>query len=239
MLAALAMPAAAQFLPIPVIPTWLIGILTGNAKEATQLLNYGQLVASVANQIKQIKNEIDMLSDMGKNLKKLQVVSVADVSMDLNRLAQLIDTGQSIGYSVANLEQRYIDTYKGYVPATYGERRKWLETALDTSRGVIRLINEQHRQIQGTKSLLDLVRQHALTTEGRMGALQNIGELAHEQVSQLERLNVLLMADISSKQAFQATLIEDKAAVAAASERFFYIPNNLTCVNCKSYSFGR
>ena len=59
-----------------------------------------------------------------------------------------------------------------------------------------------------------------------MQALQVLGEIDEQQVQQLMKLRELMMADMSSKQAYQATVIQQQAAEEAATERFFTFQPN-------------
>jgi type IV secretion system protein TrbJ len=54
-----------------------------------------------------------------------------------------------------------------------------------------------------------------------MEALQVMGQISEQQVQQLMKLRELMMADMSSKQSYQAAVIQKQAASEAASERFF------------------
>ena len=54
-----------------------------------------------------------------------------------------------------------------------------------------------------------------------MQALQVMGEISEQQVQQLMKLRELMMADMSSKQSYQAAVIQKQAATEAATERFF------------------
>ena len=61
----------------------------------------------------------------------------------------------------------------------------------------------------------------AESSEGRMKALQVANQIAEQQVQQLMKLRQLILADLQSKQAFQAAQIQKQAASEAATERFF------------------
>jgi P-type conjugative transfer protein TrbJ len=52
-------------------------------------------------------------------------------------------------------------------------------------------------------------------------ALHALGDISEQQVEQLMKLRELMMADMSSKQAYQATVIQQQAASEAATQRFF------------------
>jgi len=57
--------------------------------------------------------------------------------------------------------------------------------------------------------------------EHLLEALQVLGQINEQQVQQMMKLRELMMADMSSKQAYQASVIQREAAGEAASERFF------------------
>jgi P-type conjugative transfer protein TrbJ len=60
-----------------------------------------------------------------------------------------------------------------------------------------------------------------------MQALQVLGQINEQQVQQLMKLRELMMADMSSKQAYQAMIIQQQTSTEAATERFFtYTPSN-------------
>ena len=65
------------------------------------------------------------------------------------------------------------------------------------------------------------LRSMAQTSDGRMEALQVMGQISEQQVQQLMKLRELMMADMSSKQSYQAAMIQKQAAGEAATERFF------------------
>jgi type IV secretion system protein TrbJ len=55
--------------------------------------------------------------------------------------------------------------------------------------------------------------------------MQAVGTIAEQQVEQLMKLRELMIADMSSKQAYQAAIIQQQAASQAAAQRFFtYTP---------------
>jgi P-type conjugative transfer protein TrbJ len=61
----------------------------------------------------------------------------------------------------------------------------------------------------------------AQTSDGRMEALQVMGQISEQQVQQLMKLRQLMLADMSSKQSYQAAIIQKQATSEAATERFF------------------
>jgi type IV secretion system protein TrbJ len=79
----------------------------------------------------------------------------------------------------------------------------------------------QGAQLRDEQAVLDQLRGMARTSQGRMRALQVSNQIMEQQVQQLMKLRQLMLADLQSKQAFQAAQIQKEAAREAGAERFF------------------
>ena len=116
--------------------------------------------------------------------------------------------------------------------AYYVNYKNWSQTSLDTTLGALRAAGLQGQQLQSEQSILNSLRGMAQSSDGRMQALQVMGQINEQQVQQLMKMRELMMADMSSKQAYQAAMIQNEAAAQAASERFFTfqrdMPDGLT-----------
>jgi type IV secretion system protein TrbJ len=199
------------------------------ATEVTQLLNHGQLIMQYLRQGEQLANEIKMLEDMIRNVKPLPGQTFGPITADINALATIVQGGQALAYSLGNLDAVFRRTYPGYgynANAYYTNYRNWSQTSLDTTLGALRAAGLQGQQLQSEQSVLNSLRGMAQTSDGRMQALQTLGQINEQQVQQLMKLRELMMADMSSKQAYQATVIQRESAGEAASEKFFtFRPN--------------
>jgi P-type conjugative transfer protein TrbJ len=202
-------PASAQF---------------GGATEFTQILNHGQLVSQYIRQGQQLSNEIQTLAEMVRNGKALPSQRFGAITTDLNSLANIVQGGQALAYSLTNLDSKFRAAFPGYgsVPNSYYPSYKnWAQTALDTTLGVLRAVGMQSQQLNGEQGLLNSLRTIAASSDGHMQALQVMGDVAEQQVQQLMKLRQIMIADMSSKQAYQAAVIQRQAASEAATERFF------------------
>jgi P-type conjugative transfer protein TrbJ len=165
-----------------------------------------------------------MYADMVRNVKNLPSQVFGSISADINALASIVRGGRALAYSLGNLDQVFRQTYSGYgynARAYYTNYQKWSQTALDTTLGALRAAGLQSQQMQSEQSVLDSLRGMAQSSDGRMQALQVLGQISEHQVQQLMKLREIMLADLSSKQAFQATVIQQQAAQEAATERFF------------------
>ncbi|HTW64660.1 MAG TPA: P-type conjugative transfer protein TrbJ [Bryobacteraceae bacterium] len=194
------------------------------ATEITQLLNHAQLVLSYIRQGTQLENEISMLQNMLRNTKNLSPQTFGAIQADINALAQIVQGGQALAYSLGNLDQMFRSTYPGYATnpnVYYMNYQQWSQTSLDTTLGALRAAGLQNQQMESEYSVINALENMSQTADGQMQALNVLGEISDQQVQQLMKLRELMMADMSSKQAYQAAMIQQQAAGQAATQWFF------------------
>ena len=198
------------------------------ASEVTQLLNHAQLVMQYIRQGTQVANELNMYADMLKNTQSLSAHTFGAITNDLNQLAGIVQGGQALAYSLGNIDQLYRQTYPGYgynAGAYYTQYRNWSQTSMDTTLGTLRAAGMQGQQLQSEQAVLNSLKASLQGTDGRLEALHALGDISEQQVEQLMKLRELMIADMSSKQAYQAAIIQQQTAGQAATERFFnYTP---------------
>ncbi|HXA67312.1 MAG TPA: P-type conjugative transfer protein TrbJ [Bryobacteraceae bacterium] len=194
------------------------------ATEVTQFLNHAQLVLAYIRQGLQLETEIAMLATMLRNTKNLSPQKFGQIQADINALAQIVQGGQALAYSLGNLDQLFRKTYPGYgtnPTVYYMNYQKWSQTTLDTTLGALRAAGLQGQQLQSEQAVINSLESMSQTADGQMQALNVLGQISDQQVQQLMKLRELMMADMSSKQAYQAAIIQQQAANEAAAQWFF------------------
>jgi P-type conjugative transfer protein TrbJ len=194
------------------------------ATEMTQILNHGQLLMQYFRQGVQLQEEIKQTVDMIKNSKILTNQVYGAISSELNSLHSVVQGGMSLAYSMANIDALFRTRFPGYgysATGYYQKYKTWSQTSLDTTLGALKAAGLQSQQMNSEQAVLDSLRSMAKASDGRMEALQVMGQIAEQQVQQLMKLRELMMADMSSKQSYQAAMIQKQAATEAATERFF------------------
>jgi len=194
------------------------------ATEITQILNHAQLVLAYIRQGLQLENEISMLANMIRNTKNLSPQTFGQIQADVNALAQIVQGGQALTYSLGNLDQLFRKTYPGYgtnPTVYYMNYQKWSQTTLDTTLGALRAAGLQGQQLQSEQAVINSLESMSQTADGQMQALNVLAQISDQQVQQLMKLRQLMMADMSSKQAYQAAVIQQQAANEAAAQWFF------------------
>jgi P-type conjugative transfer protein TrbJ len=194
------------------------------ATEVTQLLNHAQLVMQYLRQAQQLSEAIKQTTDMVKNSRALTLQIFGPIASDINALAAIVQGGRALAYSLANLNTLFTARFPGYGytgTRYFTQYRNWSQTSLDTTLGALRAAGLQGQQLQSEQAILSSLRSMAQSTGGRLEALQVMGQISEQQVQQLMKLRELMMADMSSKQSYQAAIIQKQAASEAATERFF------------------
>src|ERR1700747_864964 len=194
------------------------------ATEVTQWLNHAQLILQYIRQGVQLANEIQMYSDMVKNSRKLSAHNFGSIIADLNALANIVQGGRALAYSLGNLDQIFRQTFPGYgynAGAYYIQYRNWSQTSLDTTLGTLRAAGLQGQQLQSEQAVLNSLKSSLQGTDGRLEALHALGDISEQQVEQMMKLRELMMADMSSKQAYQAAMVQQHAASEAPAGGFF------------------
>ena len=140
------------------------------------------------------------------------------------RSPSIVQGGQALSYSLANLDSQFKARFPGYGYTGTGLLHPVSKLVPNLSgydtRGPARRrtagATTSERAVRATS-----LRSMAQTTDGRLEALQVMGQISEQQVQQLMKLRELMMADMSSKQSYQAAIIQKQAASEAATERFF------------------
>jgi type IV secretion system protein TrbJ len=194
------------------------------ATEVTQLLNHAQLVLAFIRQGLQLENELAMYANMLRNTKNIPNQRFGSIQADINALAQIVQGGQALAYSLGNLDQLFRSTYPGYgttPTAYYADYQRWSQTSLDTTLGALRAAGLQGQQMQSEQAVISSLESMSQSADGQMQALNVLGQITDQQVQQLMKLRALMMADMTSKQAYQAAIIQQQATNEAAAQWFF------------------
>ena len=129
--------------------------------EFTQLLNHAQLVMSYLRQGQQLVNELDMYADMVRNGRNIPNQVFGPIQADLNALAQIVQGGRALAYSLGNIDQQFRLTFPGYrttPTAYYLNYRNWSQTSLDTTVGTLRAAGLQGQQLQSEQTVINSFR---------------------------------------------------------------------------------
>jgi P-type conjugative transfer protein TrbJ len=200
------------------------GVIAGVATEWTQILNHVQLIQSYVRQGLQLANELKhyQLALKESLIQPNQVFGV--IQQDLGQLAQLVQGGRALAYSMANLDAQFRNTFTGYGFRTQGyyqDYQKWSQTSLDTTLNSLKAAGFHGQQLQTQQGILAALRAQSTGAAGEVQAIEVGNQIAEQQVEQLMALRQLMLVDLQSKQAYQAEQIQKEQAAAAAGQQVF------------------
>ena len=199
-----------------------------------------------AKQILQYAIQVQQLADAIKNTAHGGPASLSNISMDLSQLANVVQGGRALAYSLGGQDVVFRNTFPGYQPAfgpppqlgTYqGQYAMWAQTSLATTQGILRGVGLQGKLLATEQGVLSVMRAlSASNLLNRNDALNLSSQLAAEQVGQLQKLRELQLEDMTSKAAYQGYVIQQQAAGEAATQHFFnYAPSTR---DSKAYHAG-
>lgn len=187
-----------------------------------------------AKQLLQYAIQVQQLADAIRNTAHGGSAALTNVAGDLNQLANVVQGGQALAYSLGNQDVLFRQTYPGYqtlgpgaglapVAGTYASKyAMWASTSLATTQGILRGTGVQGRLLATEQAVLGVLR--ALSSSNllnRNDAINLSSQLAAEQVAQIQKLRELQLEDMTSKAAYQGYVIQRQAANEAASAWFF------------------
>jgi len=200
------------------------GVVAGVATEWTQLLNHVQLVLSYIRQGIQLQTQLQQYTEQLKQGRVLPQQIFGSVEQDLSQLAQIVQGGQALAYSMGNLDAQFRATFPGYASRTSGyfnDYKKWSQTSLDTTYSTLRAVGLQGQQLKNAQAVLSQLRAMSTSAAGQTEAVEVGNQIAEQQVEQMMALRQLMLVDLQSKQAYQAEQIQKEQADKAALDQVF------------------
>ena len=186
-----------------------------------------------AKQILQYAIQVQQLADAIKNTKHGGAASLTAIAADLGMLAAVVQGGRALAYSLGNDDVLFRQTYPGYQPlgsvgppvplGSYANRYAiWAQTSLDTTQGILRGAGLQGKLLATEQGVLAILRGlSASNLLNRNDAINLTGQLASEQVAQIQKLRELQLEDMTSKAAYQGYQVQKDADMVATEQQFF------------------
>jgi type IV secretion system protein TrbJ len=220
------------------------GTATGAATEWTQLANNAELIkllessgTQVHNQLtqinqlaQQIETQLNIYQNMLQNTATLPEHVWGQVEADINQLRSIIETGQSIAFSMGNaddvLQQRFqsYSTLRTNLPnnSTFSTTyQTWSDTNRETIASTLRAAGLTSEQFSTEEATMSSLRSMSETADGQMKALQVGHQLAAQQVEQTQKLRGLIAQQTTMTATWLQSEQTDKDLAQARREKFF------------------
>ena len=220
------------------------GTATGAATEWTQVANNAELIkllessgTQVHNQLtqinqlaQQIETQLNIYQNMLQNTATLPEHIWGQVAADIDQLRSIIETGQSIAYTMGNqddvLQQRFqsYSTLRTNLPSntTFSSTyQTWSDTNRETIASTLRAAGLTSEQFSSEETTMSSLRTMSETADGQMKALQVGHQLAAQQVEQSQKLRALVSQQTTMTATWLQSEQTDKDLAQARRERFF------------------
>lgn len=193
------------------------------ATEYTQLLNYAELVGQLEKQTMMVENQLTQIANAARNGLTINDQLFGTIASDITNLSKIVNTGQSLSYTLSNMDGTFRLRFPGYTTTTnYGEQySQWGQTSLDSTLGALQAAGLQNSQFESDEALLKTLQSQSTSAVGRMQALEVGNQIAENQAEQLMKLRQLMMADMQSKAAFQSAQTQKDLTTQADTDSFF------------------
>ncbi len=197
------------------------------ATEGTQLLNQIQLVISVQKQVEMIYQQAQMIQNQLKSLEKYSHGEWTDVMSVVRDLERVVRTGQSLSYTVQNIEAEFKRRFPGYqAPVDYVQSyQDWSGTTLETIQNSLVAAGMQRNNFESESALLKKLNSLSDNAAGQTQAIQAGNQIANQSVVQMMLLRKLMMDNLQAQVSYMAYEVNKESADhAVASNMFKEIP---------------
>ncbi|MGB0944631.1 MAG: P-type conjugative transfer protein TrbJ [Marinomonas sp.] len=201
--------------------------------EFTQISNNIELVAMYAQDAENLVTSIKQYETMLKNIENIgdfdRIKSL--IQGDMEELATIVQKGEALAYSSGNIEEAFSEQNKGYehykqaldnnTPIDFQQvYSDWSQKNMDSILGGLKAAELQNSRMGEEHDLMAQVQAKLETSTGALQATQAAGAIAAQQVSQLQKLRGLLMAQMQSQTAYQSSQLERQAIKDAGAAKF-------------------
>src|SRR5690242_10216484 len=129
----------------------------GGATEITQLANHLELAAQLAKQTQMAITALETYNEIVRAGQLLRTMQWTNAMQDIANIGLIVQQGQAVSYSLANLDAQFRAAYPGYGAgaAPYFQRyQKWSQVTLDTIRGAVRANGISWQQMQSEQTMI-------------------------------------------------------------------------------------
>ncbi len=187
------------------------------ATEFTQLLNNIALIESYATQVQQLEQQIQQFEVEVRQATQLNIVLYSNVIGAINGAEQLVKVGKGIAYNMSNLDAEWNITFAGQGYQDQGnfaqKYQQVNQATMDSMKGTLNVVNQQGDDLDADAAMVQNLQIAAQSgVDGSLQALQSLEQICAQMLSEQMKLRQLMLADLQSKEAWQAQQIASQTA---------------------------
>lgn len=218
------------------------GAIAG-ATEPTQILNNVQLVLSYVEQAEQTVTQLNQYQTMLTNLMRLtpsellgqasrQLWQDQGMAQTFGKLRNIVVGGQTIAYSLSNVESRFKTLHPGY--GRFGDGtdffrayQDWSDNTLDQVKNAASMVIAHAEAFDTEESMVQELTNTSSSAQGQLQALQAGNQIGVAMIGQMQKLRQLQMAQIQAQNAYVAGQQSKADAGDQALEKVFgHLPDD-------------
>jgi P-type conjugative transfer protein TrbJ len=203
--------------------TFGVGLLPSRADAQFAVIdasNLAENITQVAKAIQQINNQRLQIQYQLQALKKLGNTNWRDIQTLVLRLDMLMQQGQALAYSLANLDQVFQQTFPGWQVASSNlvlpvSQRIQAERTLATMRTALNVLAEQARQFGNGQATLAAIKAQMGGIAGHQEALELQATLDAFLAEEIGLLRQTLTTQANMQAVYNAYVVNAQAEVRA------------------------
>lgn len=175
-------------------------------------------VQSNLNEVRQIQAQLQQYDNMLRNTRSLDVRDLGTAIDALSRLDRVLGEGKSLAVTASDYEKAFKARFPGYqATANYSENyREWSNTSRDSVLGALRVANLQARGATTEEQALASLRSAVASADGQKAAVDAGNQIALAQISQLQQLRELMVAQMQASGTYMAAQQQTEASKEAS-----------------------
>lgn len=196
------------------------GAGVGGATEMTQIANKLQLVLAYEQQVEAYTRQGLQLQSQLQNLIANPTSMLGqDTGQMINTIGKIMNSGQSIGYNMAQIDKNFASTFKNPAAADFSKMfTSWHKTNTDTLEAALKAIGAQRDQYPSNQAALTDLYNRSQSTNGNLDALQTLSQINIRQIQELQSLKELLATQAQAQATYMATQTGRESTKDAALE---------------------
>jgi len=225
-LAALAtLPVVAGMLVLPAAPAGAQITVFDPSNYTQNLLTAARTLQQINNQIQSLQNEATMLTNMAKNLKKLDVSSIGQITQSLQKIDTLMTRASGIAFDLTSTEAALRNTFPAFDATTTADqmiaqaKTQW-QAAMDGFRQTMRVQSQVVENVQADSGVLANLVNESQGADGGLEAQQAANQLTALAIKQQFQLQNLMAAQYRADALERARQAEALDAARVTTKRF-------------------
>lgn len=229
-----AVAAVALFAAVPAQAQFGSGIVFDPSNYAQNVLTAARTLQQINNQIQSLQNEATMLTDMAKQLQRLDFSSLSQITSSLQRIGTLMNQAEGIALNISTTDAALGASFPRSVngalttnQAVAQAQTQW-QAAMDGWRQTMRVQAQVAENVQSDSSLLAELVTHSQGAEGSLQAQQAANQLTALSIKQQLQLQNMMVAQYRADALERARQAQALETAKAATARFVGSANAYT-----------